>query len=378
VVGAGKHHLSGITYYTYGLVEALAAHRPTTAILLRRLVPRRWYPGADRVGADLSHVRLPASVRRYDGVDWWWGPSLLRAVALLVRRPPAVVVVQWWSAAVWHTELALVLVARAVGAKVVLDVHEVIDSGELARPVGRLWLRLFAPPLLRRADAVVVHSESDRELVTVRLGVDPSRLSVIPVPPLTSYDMGGQRAPVEPGADGTCSLLFFGTIRPYKGLEHLVTAFEQLCAGPDGDRWRLTVVGETWEGWTLPGDMIARSPVRDRITFVNRYVRDEEVDLHLAAADIVVLPYLRSSTSGPLLVAMAYGLPVVATRVGGLPQSTEGYAGAVLAEPGDPDDLVEAILKAEVRVGVAHVAPRTWNDTARAHLAVHAALGARR
>jgi glycosyltransferase involved in cell wall biosynthesis len=69
------------------------------------------------------------------------------------------------------------------------------------------------------------------------------------------------------------------------------------------------VVGETWEGWTLPGEQIARSPRRDRITFVNRYVSDEELDGYLRGADAVVLPYLRSSLSGPLHVAMGYGLP---------------------------------------------------------------------
>src|SRR5690606_8025394 len=94
LVGPGKHHLSGVTYHTYALAEALSERGPTTVVLLRRLVPRRWYPGAARVGADLSSLRLPRSVRRYDGVDWWWLPSLEGALLFLVRRPPAVLVVQ--------------------------------------------------------------------------------------------------------------------------------------------------------------------------------------------------------------------------------------------------------------------------------------------
>lgn len=376
LVGPGKHHLSGITYHSYGLATALHERGPVGVVLLRRLVPRRLYPGASRVGADLSSLRLPRSVRRYDGVDWWWLPSLVGAISFLVRRPPSVLVVQWWSAAVWHSELALVIAARALGAKVVIEVHEVVDSGEGALSVGRLWVRHVAPRLIARADHVVVHSVHDRGLVAEHLGVPAERTTVIPIPLFDAYDLGGVRAPVDPRHEGVCRLLFFGTIRPYKGLEHLVDAFAQLCAEDGRAAWQLTVVGETWEGWTLPAEMIARSPVADRITFVNRYVRDEEVDAHFASADVVVLPYLRSSTSGPLLVAMAYGLPVVASRVGGLPESADGYAGAVLCDPADPAALGEAIRKAETLCGERHRPVRSWAETADAHVALHDRLRA--
>lgn len=376
LVGPGKHYLSGVTYHSYGLASALAERGPVGVVLLRSLLPRRWYPGAGRVGADLSSLRLPRAVRRYDGVDWWWVPSMIGAVAFLVRRPPAVLVVQWWSAAVWHTQLVLAAVASTLGATVVVEVHEVVDSGEGAHPIGRAWVRHVAPRLMARADHVVVHSRSDRDLVGAQLGVAPERTTVIPVPPFDAYDLGEVREPVVPVDERCCRLLFFGTIRPYKGLEHLVEAFGQLCAADDHPRWLLSVVGETWEGWTGPVELIARSPVHDRVTFVNRYVRDEEVDAHFAAADIVVLPYLRSSTSGPLLVAMAYGLPVVVTRVGGLPEAVEGYTGAVLCDPGDPGALVEAIGKAETLRGEHHRPVRTWADTADAHLALHRRLRA--
>ena len=85
-----------------------------------------------------------------------------------------------------------------------------------------------------------------------------------------------------------CNILFFGTIRPYKGLEDLVQAFE-LLASEDENCW-LTVVGETWEDWTQPIEMIKASKYRDRITFVNHYVSDAEVSRWFAGADMVSLP----------------------------------------------------------------------------------------
>ena len=82
---------------------------------------------------------------------------------------------------------------------------------------------------------------------------------------------------------------------------------------------------------------------RDRITFINRYVHDRELDAHLRGADAVVLPYRRSSLSGPLHVAMGYGLPIVITNVGGNAEAADGYEGVVLANPEDPDSLRQAI-----------------------------------
>ena len=105
----------------------------------------------------------------------------------------------------------------------------------------------------------------------------------------------------------------------------------------------LTVVGETWEGHTLPAEMIARSPYRDRITFVNRYVHDSELDGYLRGADAVVLPYRRSSLSGPLHVAMGYGLPIVMTDTGGNVEAADGYAGIRLMPVGDVDALTERL-----------------------------------
>ncbi len=384
VVGPGKHFLSGMTYHTYSLVTALAERGPTSAILLRNLVPRRLYPGQARVGADLSHLRLPPEVRRAERLDWWWVPGMFEAAWLLLRRPPAVLVVQWWSAAVWHTQLALMLLARATGARTVVEIHEVIDSAEARHPLARWWVRLVAPRLLERADRVIVHSESDRALVSSRLRVPGDRIEVVPEPPFDSYHLAASPGPLRvvangrdasPGSAGVVDLLFFGTIRPYKGLEHLVEAFDRLCEADDGDRWRLTVVGETWEGWTEPARRIARSPHRRRITVVDGYVPDEDVDRYFAAADLVVLPYLRSSTSGPLMVAMSYGKPVVVTRVGGLPEAVDGYFGAVLVAPGDPAALAEGIAKAEPLVGSVYQAPRDWGDVAAAHEAIYRGLG---
>ncbi len=383
VVGPGKAFLSGVTYHTYGLVTALSDGGPTSVVVLRNLVPRRLYPGRTRVGADLTHLRLPPDVVRVGTVDWWWGAGMLQTAARLVARPPAVLVVQWWSAAVWHTELALAVLARLRGARIVIEVHEVMDTAEQRHPLAGVWACTLAPLLMRQADRVIVHNRADQSEITRSFGVRRSHVEIVAEPPFDHYDLRsgedlaapkmGAGVPV-PSSRDRVELLFFGTIRPYKGLEDLVAAFDLLAA--DGDpAYHLTIVGETWEGWTAPAARISRSPYRDRITFINRYVTDEEVDQAFRATDVVVLPYRRSSTSGPLMVAMSYGLPVVVTAVGGLPEAVEGYSGAVLVEPASIDRLADGVRKAEPLLGVRHRATRSWQDVAGQHEALYCSAG---
>ena len=362
VVGPGTRFLSGITYYTYSLIEALseAGHQCST-ILIRNLVPARFYPGRARVGGDLSELRLPPEVRRVDGVDWYWGRSLARAIRLLRRERPQVLVLQWWTGAVLHTYLVLAVVARLRGARVVVEFHEAQDVGEARLPFVTRYTDLLGRSLLRLSAAQLVHSRFDRDLVERRYGVGES----VSLVAHAGYDYLPSRPPLRDAPDGVINLLYFGVIRPFKGVEDLLAAMDLL--DQDRSRFWLTVVGETWEGWDLPTRLIAASPHRDRITFVNRYVTDAEAAGYFAGADVVVLPYHRSSSSGPLQIAMAAGLPVVATKVGGLVEATADYPGAVLADPADPASLADAVRQAAELVGRRFQGASTWADTARSY-----------
>ncbi|MFI1992223.1 glycosyltransferase [Actinoplanes sp. NPDC020271] len=367
IAGSGWHFLSGISYYTCRLSNALHERFDVSTILMRRLLPARLYPGRERVGQQLSDLRYDAGVPVFDGVDWWGVPSLARAVAFLRAQQPDVLVLQWWTGAVLHSYLVLALAARRLGIRVVIEFHEVQDTGELRHRWAARYVRGAIRPLLNRTSGVVVHSAFDRDALA------------------SAYDLGGvpaeialhgpfdhhvvPAAPASPG-DGVRRLLYFGTIRPYKGLEDLIEAFETL-----GPEHHLTVVGETWEGWTLPGRLIEESPARDRITFVNRYVPDAEVNEYFAAADAVVLPYRRSSASGPLHIAMSHGLPVVVTSVGGLVEAAGPYAGTVFVPPADPAALAAGITGAAGLIGRRHADPSSWDRTTDAYARLFERIG---
>ncbi|SDT78541.1 glycosyltransferase [Actinoplanes derwentensis] len=368
VVGSGWHFLSGISYYTCRLSNALRDRYDVGAILMRRLLPARLYPGRERVGHRLADLHYDAGVRVFDGIDWWAVPSLARAVRFLREFRPDVLVLQWWTGAVLHSYLILVLAARRLGIRVIVEFHEVQDTGEARHRWAARYVRSCIRPLLNRTDGVIVHSRFDRAALDEAYDLGDVPVEVALHGPFDHHRPSASS--LVAAADGTCRLLFFGTIRPYKGLEDLIGAFADL-----GPQYHLTVVGETWEGWTGPGEMIGYSPVRDRITFVNRYVSDTEVDEFFAEADVVVLPYRRSSASGPLHIAMSHGLPVVVTAVGGLVEAAEHYSGTVFVPAGEPAELREGIVRAAGLSGRRHADPSSWERTVDAYARLLARLG---
>jgi glycosyltransferase involved in cell wall biosynthesis len=280
-------------------------------------------------------------------------------MVFLWRERPQVLVLQWWTGAVLHTYLLLAILSRALGTKVVVEFHEAQDAGEARLPLASKYMNVAGRCLLRLSAGQLVHSQFDRNLIKSRYGLN----GTVRMVPHAGYDYLATKSPIRAAPPTTISLLFFGVIRPFKGVEDLIAAFD-IIEAKDPSRFWLTVVGETWEGWNVPDRLIATSPYRDRITFVNRYVTDAEAAGHFAAADLIVLPYHRSSSSGPLQIAMAKGLPVVATKVGGLVEATAFYSGAVLAEAANPASLAKGIEQAAELVGQHFSGASSWNETA--------------
>lgn len=361
VIGSSWRFASGISYYTCRMANALAEQNMVSVILMRKLIPAHFYPGSRRVGAKIADLEYQSSIECFDGVDYYWVPSMPRALRFLARQKPNVVVFQWWSGAVLHSYLLLAVAARLLGARVIIEFHEAFDTGEAKYPFVTSYVRTLSRPLLRLAAGFAVHSEYDRANICKLLALEGRPIAVVPHGPNDHLVKAGPPPKVHNA--GLCNLLFFGTIRPYKGLEYLIEAFNSLTED-EVRRFRLTVVGETWEGWTLPSRLIASSRYRDRIAFVNRYVTDHEVAEYFSQADAVVLPYLRSSASGPLHMAMSFGLPVAVTDVGGLLEAAREYEGAVFMRPGDADDLRRALLDLPRATGRRYADPHDWARSA--------------
>ena len=391
VVGSGWRFTSGISYYTCRLTNALSEVTPTSAVLMRRLVPQALYPGRARVGQAVNELQYSPEVAVLDGVDWYWGATMPAARRFLHEQRPEVLVLQWWTGAVLHSYLALVAIARRHGTKVIIEWHEVQDTGEARIPGVERYVRQAMRTLLKRVDGHIVHNSHDLDLLQAAYALPVDRVVIAPHGPYDHHSADAPDAALGEHADGSPSaevdlpsapvdsdrpftLLYFGIVRPYKGVEDLVAAYDLLPAELRAGT-RLVLVGEKWEGWDAPFDAVAASPWKDQITVVDRYVADSEVQQHFAAADAVVLPYRRSSASGPLHIAMSAGLPVVVTSVGGLVEAAGDYEGTVFAPPQDPAALAEALAEVLTMRGQRFADPHSWDTTVAAYAELVRSIG---
>ena len=359
VVGPSVLFYSGISVYTNRLSHALSLTLETRVILLRRLVPKFLFPGRIRVGKTDSILDY-ASLDAYDGIDWFWLPSILPAIRRMLTSRTCLVL-QWWSASALHTYLLLALLARLRGSTVVIEFHEVQDPGEEAIPLLSLYARLFVPLLIRLSQGAVVHTSRDYELLNRRYDIQRLDVEIIPHGPYDHYVVSTDT--VDGSSDSSLfRIMFFGLIRPYKGAEDLVEAFSGLRE-PEVEGLELIVAGETWEGWTLPARLIENSPYRNRIRFINRYLSDAEVGALFATSDVLVLPYRRATSSGPLSIAMAYGIPVITYDIPELREAAASYSGARFVAVNDIQALREAIRQIRHEPVITHEGPASWQQT---------------
>jgi glycosyltransferase involved in cell wall biosynthesis len=140
-------------------------------------------------------------------------------------------------------------------------------------------------------------------------------------------------------------LLYFGLIRPYKGLEVLLDAFSRLDSAPDSPI-HLLIGGECYGDWEPYERLIESNSACARIQTHERFISDREVGLFFGAADVVALPYRRASQSGVTAVALHYGKPIVASNVGGLAEYILPGQTGELAPPNDAESLAEALRRA--------------------------------
>jgi glycosyltransferase involved in cell wall biosynthesis len=266
--------------------------------------------------------------------------------------------------------LVELLVVRAMGVRVVWTVHNLLGH-ESPSPRLELWAKRLTAD---RVDGLVVHCEAARERVVESFRVsegDGPAIATVPhghyldnYPDTTSTEAARSSLGIDPEDD---VFLFFGSIRKYKRVPHLVETFRSLDA-PDT---HLLVAGRPWN------DAIERRVAEEvkatpNATAVLEYVPDEDVQRYFQAADAVVLPFDDQMTSGSAVLAMSFGCPVVAPRLGCVGELLE--AQSCLGYDPDRTDGLRRAMEEALEVDTAEVgerdrqlvAKRDWDGVAAA------------
>jgi glycosyltransferase involved in cell wall biosynthesis len=334
IVGPSHPFRGGIAHHTTLLFRHLRDRHDVRFWAFRRQYPMWLYPAATDRDPSARPLAEPGVELALDSMN----PLTWLGVARRVRRfAPDALILPWWIA-FWAPQFWTIVRAAKAGTRtqVLFICHNVVEHEP-----SRLRLALTRAAL-RSGDRFLVHSDEDRRNLERLV---PGARIVRGVLPSFGEVAGAPRSRAEARARLGIErderiLLFFGFVRPYKGLRYLVEAMPGVI---ERAKARLVVAGEFWKDKQTYLDRIAELGVGDRITLLDRYLPNEEVADVFAAADLVVQPYETATQSAVTQMAFDLGRPVLVTEVGGLPESVRHGVTGYVVPPANPEAIVSAV-----------------------------------
>jgi glycosyltransferase involved in cell wall biosynthesis len=316
----------GIAKYCYSLAQELGKRHELLLLSYARLYPAVLFGGKTQTDPAIDRDRIQSEFDNlsYD-IDSVNPLSWLRTADKISSFDPDTVIFPWWVAYWTPMYLCLIQSLRKKGIRVLFLCINVFEHED--NPVKKFMTRL----VLRRVDAMIVHSDKEKGEI---LEFDPTARVRKHLLPLFTY-----QAVPETRDDGNLHLLFFGFVRPYKGLDILLKAIAILK-----DRAvSLKIAGEFWNGKDEYLAIIEEYGIADKVDIIDRYLSDHEMSRCFAWADLVVLPYRKSRTSGVIATAYGYGKPVLATDVGGFHEVVNDGCTGKIVPPDNPQAFAEGI-----------------------------------
>lgn len=324
IIGPVLPYRGGIAQHTTMLKRAMEQNNEVLMISFSRQYPAWLFPGeSDKDSSFLNH-KEPNTEYIIDSIN---PISWLTAIKRTIKFKPNYVVMPWWTV-FWAPCFGFISnILKRNKIDVIFFCHNVVEHEAAS------WKNFLTKNVLKNATRYVVHTKEDRDNLINLLPQANVQIHPHPI-----YDQF-------PEAKGkykrrkVLEILFYGFVRPYKGLDDLIAAMELL----KGKSIQLTIAGEFWKGKEDTQKKINELGLSDQIELRPRYHTDQETAELFARADVVVLPYRSATGSGVVPIAYHYNKPVIVTNVGGLPDVVNDKKTGYIVEVGNVKMLAELI-----------------------------------
>lgn len=322
IVGPVHPYKGGIAQHTTALAHHLKAAGHTVTIISWKSQYPFFYPGVQFVPEDKPELPVFKDSRRVlswkNPIGWWqWARKLKKYDEVIFA---------WWVPTIQGPVYWTML--RALGRHgphLLVLCHNIIQHGAGAK--DKFLTRL----VFDRADELLVHT---KDLANIASDVTATPIAIASIP----AHLPGQSTKQKPHATVQKHLLFFGLVRQYKGVDVLVQALAEV---PDVT---LTIAGEMWgKQQAKLEQLIEQLELGKRVTLLPGYVPAESIAGLFAKCDALVLPYRAATATQNTAMAFNQGVPVIATRVGSMPQQIRDGTDGLLCKPNDSASLAAAI-----------------------------------
>ena len=335
MVGPVYPFTSGLSYYVALLYKQLSKSHDVTLLSYTMQYPRLMYKKPQR---DYEDDTLKINETRYvlNSANPF---SCVKTAGLINSLKPDLVIFQWLHP--YFAPCYTIITKKLKNTKILFMCHNVFPHERF--PMDRALTKMT----LKNGDYFTVHANSDAE--DLRSILPDADLKVTVHPAYNFFKIKDMTRSEARGILGitedTNVLLFFGLVRPYKGLKHLLNALNIIRReDPENRRClHLLVAGDFGGSRPEYDEMITSLGIGDMITIDDKHLPINEVEKYFAACNMVVLPYEDATQSGVIQVAYSFDRPVLATRVGGLPDVVINGETGYLTEPQRPDLIADAI-----------------------------------
>jgi glycosyltransferase involved in cell wall biosynthesis len=336
VIGPTYPYKGGISHFTTQLVRNLRKNHEVDFISWKRQYPAFLYPVEPKDTESKSPIKEDAK----NVLDFINPISWIQAAMEIRKYKPDRIIITWINpvqAPIYFTITSII--KHFTKANISYVCHNVLphERSKLDKPLTKL--------ALNQGDSFIVHSSDDKKILESLVKNRNITKGFLPL-----FDMFDSTTPYDKQTTKKelhlkeKVLLFFGYIRPYKGLKYLIQAMPEILKTYPNTS--LLIVGEYWtKDKKLYDDLIKNLKIKKNIISVNSYVPNEELGKYFSVADVVVLPYVSATQSAAVQTAYAFNKPVISTDVGGLKDVViEGKTGLFI-KPESIEDISNKVTK---------------------------------
>jgi glycosyltransferase involved in cell wall biosynthesis len=324
MIGPSYPFRGGISHYTTLLYRNLKKKHDITFYAFKRQYPTWLFPG--KTDRDYSNMHLK---EKY--AETWW------QVFLKIKKDnPAMLIIPWWVS-FWTPQFFIIttLLKICTQIKILFICHNVVEHE--SKLIDKICTRI----VLKKGDYFIVHSGEDLENLKKIMADAKIKRSFHP-----TYEVFCTGSITKNEARRKLKLenntiLFFGFVRPYKGLDYLIEAMPSILKHLDVT---LLIVGEFWRGEEEYRLQIEKLGMGDNVRIINEYIPNEDVELYFAASDLAVLPYVSVTGSGIVQTAFGCNKPIVSTSTGSLPEVIDDMRTGYIVPAGNSEALANAVV----------------------------------
>ena len=333
LVSTAPPYRGGISEHTKGLYDNLIKNHSVKIFSFYYQYPNFLFPGkSQKINSNEKNNDIFYSINSVNPFSW------LKTTSAILKFNPDLVIFSYWNPffAPCFGYIAKLLKNKIGSNKLISICHNIKphENNLIDKSLIKFYLKPFKKIML-------MSSFVENQLKLYKNNFN-SIVRFLPIDKSHESNLIKDDVKLELGYNSTQNLiLFFGLIRPYKGLDNLLHAIQNMLL--NNDNIKLIIAGEAYQSLKEYKSIIKKYDINDKVIWINNFISNDMIQKLMIISDLLVLPYKTASQSAVLSQAWQYNLPAIVTNVGGLSECVDNGQSGYIVEPNNINELSKKI-----------------------------------